>query len=238
MKWERRQFSEGQIAYELRLAGWGRVAQGDHCRQRRQSSFKPLGDAWSTGRGQPSAPCGERNTLTFRAGYSRIMPHCTLTGVQAPFGDDRIRLSLLAVDTHGYTSAAMAVAKLLGFDLCPRLRDLAERKLLVPRNFEVPQGLEAVTMRRVSLAAIERGWDELLRLAASIRSGRVSASLALQRFGSAAQGNRGESVHQLQRTIYSSGSARRSKTTGSVASAQRATPLGSSAAVACRDAAG
>lgn len=153
--------------------------------------------------------------------------------------EDRIRLSLLAVDTHGYTSAAMAVARLLGFDLCPRLRDLAERKLFVPRNFEVPQGLEAATVRRVSLAAIERGWDELLRLAASIRSGRVSASLALQRFGSAAQGdplhraaehlgrllrtvflcdyiaiedfrreiytllNRGESVHQLQRAIYS-----------------------------------
>ena len=82
----------------------------------------------------------------------------------------------------------MAIAKLLGFDLCPRLRDLAERKLYLPRGFIVPDGLEAVTVRRVSLAAIERGWDELLRLAASIRSGRVSATLALQRFGSAAQG--------------------------------------------------
>jgi TnpA family transposase len=153
--------------------------------------------------------------------------------------EDRIRLSLLAVDTHGYTNVAMAIAKLLGFDLCPRLRDLAERKLYLPRVFSVPEGLEAVTVRRVSLTAIERGWDELLRLAASIRSARVSASLALQRFGSAAQGdplhraaehlgqllrtvflcdyiaiedfrreihtllNRGESVHQLQRAVYS-----------------------------------
>ncbi len=152
---------------------------------------------------------------------------------------DRIRISLLAVDTHGYTNPAMAIAKLLGFDLCPRLRDLAERKLYLPRGFNVPEGLEAVTVRRVSMAAIERGWDELLRLAASIRSGRVSATLALQRFGSAAQGdplhraaehlgrllrtvflcdyiaiedfrreihtllNRGESVHQLQRAVYS-----------------------------------
>ena len=152
---------------------------------------------------------------------------------------DRIRISLLAVDTHGYTNPAMAIAKLLGFDLCPRLRDLAERRLYLPRGFNVPEGLEAVTVRRVSMAAIERGWDELLRLAASIRSGRVSATLALQRFGSAAQGdplhraaehlgrllrtvflcdyiaiedfrreihtllNRGESVHQLQRAVYS-----------------------------------
>ena len=65
----------------------------------------------------------------------------------------------------------MANAKLLGFDLCPRLRDLAERKLYLPRIFSVPEGLEAVTVRSVSLTAIERGWDELLRLAASVRSG-------------------------------------------------------------------
>jgi TnpA family transposase len=83
----------------------------------------------------------------------------------------------------------MAIAKLLGFDLCPRLRDLAERKLYLPRGFNAPEGLETVTVRRVSISAIERGWDELLRLAASIRSGRVCASLALQRFGSAAQGD-------------------------------------------------
>lgn len=152
--------------------------------------------------------------------------------------EDRIRLSLLAVDTHGYANPAMAIAKLLGFDLCPRLRDLAERKLYLPHMFSVPEGLEAATVRRVSLTAIERGWDDLLRLAASIRSGRISATLALQRFGSAAQGdplhraaehlgrllrsvflcdyiaiedfrreihtllNRGESVHQLQRAVF------------------------------------
>jgi hypothetical protein len=38
-------------------------------------------------------------------------------------------LSRLSVDTHGYTNVGMAVSKLLGFDLCPRLRSLSERKL-------------------------------------------------------------------------------------------------------------
>ena len=51
----------------------------------------------------------------------------------------------------------------VGFDLCPRLRDPAERRLYPPRGFNVPEGLEAVTVRRASMAAIERGWDELLR---------------------------------------------------------------------------
>jgi len=93
-----------------------------------------------------------------------------IEGVEANNRSEHLmRLSLVAVDTHGYTNPAMAIAKLLGFDLCPRLRDLAERKLHLPRVFRVPEGLEAVTVRSVSLSAIERGWDELLRLAASIR---------------------------------------------------------------------
>ncbi|WP_175795890.1 Tn3 family transposase [Burkholderia anthina] len=144
----------------------------------------------------------------------------------------------LSVDTHGYTSVGMAVSKLLGFDLCPGLRNLVERKLYLPRGFTVPKGLAAVVALDISLRAVRDGWDELLRLVASIHSGRVSAVVALQRFGSAAQGdpvhrgadqlgkllrtlflcdyfsnvafrrelqmllNRGESVHQLQRAIY------------------------------------
>ena len=103
--------------------------------------------------------------------------------------EDRIRISLLAVDTHGVTNVAMAVAKPLGFDLCPRLRDLRVRKLFVPRGWLAPESLEGVTVRRVSVKAIERGWDELVRLAASIRAGKVSAAHAIHRLGSAAVGD-------------------------------------------------
>ena len=151
---------------------------------------------------------------------------------------DRIRLSLLAVDTHGYTNPAMSVSKLLGFDLCPRLRDLAERKLYLPPGFVVPEGIERIVVKRLSLRSIRAGWDELLRIIASIRIGKISAELALRFLSSAAQGDpvhkaaehlgrllrtsflcdyvtiddfrreihtllsRGESVHQLQRAIY------------------------------------
>lgn len=34
----------------------------------------------------------------------------------------------LSVGTHGYTNVGMAVSKLPGFDLCPRLRNLSERQ--------------------------------------------------------------------------------------------------------------
>lgn len=120
--------------------------------------------------------------------------------------EDRIRVSLLAVDTHGVTNVAMAIAKLLGFDLCPRLSGLRERKLFVPRGWSVPEILEGVTLRRVSVKAIERGWDDLVRLAASIRAGKVSAAHAIQRLGSAAAGDplhrAAEHLGRLLRTLF------------------------------------
>lgn len=177
--------------------------------------------------------------MTSRSCSTSARPAWRSRGVeQQNRGDDRIRLSLLAVDTHGYTNPAMSVAKLLGFDLCPRLRDLAERKLYLPPGFLVPEGIERATIKRLSRKAIRSGWDELLRVVASIRIGKIGAELALRLLGSAAQGDpayraaehlgrllrsiflcdyiaipdfrreihtllsRGESVHQLQRAVY------------------------------------
>lgn len=115
-------------------------------------------------------------------------------------------LSLLAVDTHGYTYVAMTVAKLLGFDLCPRLRDLAERRLYLPRVMELPENLERIAVTNVSEPAITKGWDELLRLVASIRAGGVSPKLALEKLGSAAQGDpmhkAADQLGRLLRTLF------------------------------------
>lgn len=68
------------------------------------------------------------------------------------------------VNLHGkydYPNPAMAIAKLVGFDLPPRLRDLAERKLFLPRGIDAPAGLEQVLMRDVSPASIRKAWDGL-----------------------------------------------------------------------------
>lgn len=58
------------------------------------------------------------------------------------------------------------MAKLLGFDLCPQLRDIAERRLYLPRSIELPEHLERIAITNVSESAITKGWDELLRLIA------------------------------------------------------------------------
>ncbi|WP_176072339.1 Tn3 family transposase [Paraburkholderia mimosarum] len=115
-------------------------------------------------------------------------------------------IAQLAVDTHGYTDFAMGLARALGFDLCPRLSHLRDRRLHVPRNHEVPPQLAAVTDRDVRLELIVDVWDEFVRIAASIRSGKCTAVDALARFGSAARGQAvyegGVHVGRLFRSIF------------------------------------
>ena len=112
----------------------------------------------------------------------------------------------LAVDTHGYTDFAMSQSRLLGFDLCPRLAHLRDRHLHVPRLHDVPAELVAVIDDDVRLNLIERSWDELVRIAASVQSGQCTAVQALTRFGAAARGQpvyeAGVHLGRLFRTIY------------------------------------
>jgi TnpA family transposase len=130
-----------------------------------------------------------------------------VTRYNAELETNSTALRMLAVDTHGYTHVGMAIAKFLGFDLCPRLASLAERKLYIPRNLhDVPDALESVVARDVSMKAIETGFDDILRAAASIGSGRVSAVTLLQRLGSAAGGDAlyraADHLGKLLRTIF------------------------------------
>jgi hypothetical protein len=100
----------------------------------------------------------------------------------------------------------MAIAKPLGFDLCPRLYSLRDRKLHVPRRTEVPAAVADLVVRDVSLEPIREAWDDLLRLIATIEQGWRTATDVLEHFGSAARGDRiyraGHALGQLLRTAY------------------------------------
>jgi len=109
--------------------------------------------------------------------------------IEGVIRQEKLETSQLAVDTHGYTDFAMSHARLLGFDLCPRLKELKQRHLFVPRGTKVPAEIAAVCEANVDVALIEKHWDSLVHLAASVMSGHASAVAALARFGSAAQGD-------------------------------------------------
>lgn len=115
------------------------------------------------------------------------------------------KLQYLAVDTHGYTNFAIALAKLLRLDLFPRIRDLDERKLLVPYGTEVPEILKPVT-KFISLKAFIKNYDQLMRVAGSVKDGTLTAILACEKFGADAVGDgvreAGDQLGKLLRTLF------------------------------------
>lgn len=93
-------------------------------------------------------------------------------------------------DTAGYTDQVFGLTHLLGFRFAPRLRDLSDSKLYAfgkPADF--PK-LEKLLRGRINSKVIRENYEDILRLAHSIREGTVSASLIMGKLGSYARQNR------------------------------------------------
>ena len=119
---------------------------------------------------------------------------------------ERIETAQLAVDTHGYTDFGMMLARLLGFDLCPRLKELKQRRLYVPRGTDIPEAIRPICIAKADPRLIESHWDRLVHLTASVHTGHTSAVAALARFGSASRGDpiyeAGVQLGRLLRTVF------------------------------------
>jgi len=126
--------------------------------------------------------------------------------IEGALRQNLVDLERLAVDTHGFTHFGMAVAKIVGVDLCPRLADIKDRKLYMPRGIRVPDRLRPIVSQTVAKRAIIHGWDDLLRVGASVKSGRCSAPYIVERYGSAGRGDTvfkaGDAFGKLLRTLY------------------------------------
>ena len=83
----------------------------------------------------------------------------------------------------------MAIAKLLGFDLCPRLKALKDRHLFLPQGRDIPEILRSICHANIDLAKITAQWEQIVHLVASVHSGHTSAIQVLARFGAAARGD-------------------------------------------------
>ncbi len=74
---------------------------------------------------------------------------------------------------------------LLGFRFAPRIRDLGETKLFIPKGDAAYDALKPmISSDRLNIKQIRAHWDEILRLATSIKQGTVTASLMLRKLGS------------------------------------------------------
>ncbi len=85
-------------------------------------------------------------------------------------------------DTAGYTDLVFALFDLLGMQFSPRLRDLGDRQLYkLKTDTTLYPLLDARLTGRIDLTRMLEGWDDLARVAGSLKRGYVTASLLISR---------------------------------------------------------
>jgi TnpA family transposase len=84
-------------------------------------------------------------------------------------------------DTGGFSDHVFAMCRLLGFRFAPRIRDLKEKRLYLLPGMTVPPEFASLVGGTVNVRVITDHWFELLRLAMSIKTGTVTASLILRK---------------------------------------------------------
>jgi TnpA family transposase len=102
-----------------------------------------------------------------------VLRHCTDLEVQRNY-----------VDSHGQSHVAFAFAYLLGFELMPRLKDIAAQKLHRPeagRPADYPN-LQPILARPIDWEAICPQYDEMIKYTTALRLGTAQPEDILRRF--------------------------------------------------------
>jgi len=84
-------------------------------------------------------------------------------------------------DTHGYTDLIFGLFTLLGFRFAPRLRDLSDQTLYRARNGADYGVLTPVLKKDVREQLILDHWDDLNRVAASLKDGLIRPSILVSK---------------------------------------------------------
>lgn len=160
--------------------------------------------------GEPGVKIYTHLSDHFASFHSRVI---SATAGEAPYVLDGLLLhgSALApqvhyTDTGGATDHVFALCHLLGLRFVPRLRDLADRRLGTIEPASGYKGLEALIGRPIRTEVISENWDDIVRLAASIKAGAVAPSTMLKKLGAYKRQNRldfalGE-IGRIERTLF------------------------------------
>jgi len=95
-----------------------------------------------------------------------------------------LRIEEHYTDTAGFTDHVFALMHLLGFRFAPRIRDLNDKRIFITGDSSEYPRLAPMMGRQINVKLIKTHWDEILRLATSIKLGTVTASLMLRKLGS------------------------------------------------------
>lgn len=99
------------------------------------------------------------------------------------YHESDIKIEEHYTDTAGFTDHVFGLCHLLGFRFAPRIRDLSDKRLYIPSKADDLQTLTGLIGGTIQHGHLLSHWDEILRLATSIRQGTVTASLMLKKLG-------------------------------------------------------
>lgn len=84
-------------------------------------------------------------------------------------------------DTAGSTEQVFALTSLLGIRFAPRIKDALSKKLYVAGSVDIAEPLNTLLFEHINTKLVVEQWDEMRRVASSIRHGTVSASLLMRK---------------------------------------------------------
>lgn len=99
--------------------------------------------------------------------------------------NDVVKSDIHSTDTHGYTEAVFGLTHLLGFSFAPRIKGIGKQTLYVfkPKQQSDP-GWVIRPDKTINEAVIRDNWDDLLRLATTIKLKENTASDVFRRLNS------------------------------------------------------
>lgn len=92
--------------------------------------------------------------------------------------DNETELEILehTTDTAGYTELVFALFDLLGMQFSPRIRDIGDQRIYRADKIKRYKRIEPIFSGTIRPERILPLWDDILRVAASIKLGWVTAS--------------------------------------------------------------
>jgi TnpA family transposase len=99
------------------------------------------------------------------------------------YHESDLRIEEHYTDTAGFTDHVFALCHLLGFRFAPRIRNLADTRLYTVEKPSTYGTLAPLIGGVINRKQVVGQWDEILRLATSIKHGSVTASLMLRKLG-------------------------------------------------------
>lgn len=125
-----------------------------------------------------------------------ILRHCTDMTIERNY-----------VDSHGQSEVAFGFARLLGFELLPRLKSVGRQRLYRPDTGDPAAypSLAPVLTRPIDWKLIRRQYDQMVKYATALRLGTADAESILRRFARGPSG--GAPMHPTYRALAELGKA-------------------------------